>query len=140
MRYASRIHQMTGKASAAWDVHLMAAEKRARGERIILLTVGDTDFASPEPAVTAVHDSLAAGRTHYGPSAGGRPLREAIARHHARKTGQTIEQIRWLSPSVRRTPCSVRPCVFWSRVTRFWCQNRCISLTLALLPLLAPRL
>lgn len=91
MRYASRIHQMTGKESKAWDIHFMAAEKRACGERIILLTVGNTDFPSPEPAVAAVHDSLAAGRTQYGPSAGGRPIREAIARRHASKTGQAID-------------------------------------------------
>lgn len=91
MRYAFRIHQMAGEASKAWDIHYMAAEKRARGERTILLTVGDTDFASPEPAVAAVHDSLAAGRTHYSPSAGGRPIREAVAQRHARKTGQRID-------------------------------------------------
>lgn len=90
MRYASRLHQMAGKASKAWDIHYMAAEKRARGERTMLLTVGDTDFPSPESAVAAVHDSLATGRTQYGPSAGGRPIREAIARRHANKTGQPI--------------------------------------------------
>lgn len=91
MRYASRIHQMTGKASEAWDIHFMAAEKRACGERIILLTVGNTDFPSLEPAVATVQDSLLAGRTHYSPSAGCRPIREAIARRHASKTGQTID-------------------------------------------------
>nr|WP_249807444.1 aminotransferase class I/II-fold pyridoxal phosphate-dependent enzyme [Bradyrhizobium sp. 30] len=55
------------------------------------MTVGDTDFSSPQAVVTVVHDALAAGRTHYSPSAGGRPIREAIARRHARRTGQSIE-------------------------------------------------
>lgn len=91
MRYATRINQMVGKASKAWDIHYMAIEKCTRGERTILLTVGDTDFASPEPAIAAVHDSLAAGRTHYSPSAGGRPIREAIARRHASSTGQPVD-------------------------------------------------
>lgn len=91
MRYATRTDHFAGKASKAWDIHLVAAEKRARGEPIIMLTVGDTDFPSPQAAIVAVHESLAAGRTHYFPSAGGRPMREAIARHHARKTGQTID-------------------------------------------------
>lgn len=91
MRYASRIHRMTSKASKAWDIHFIAVEKRARGEPAILLTVGNTDFASPEPAVSAVHDSLAAGRTHYSPSAGSRSLREAIARHQSRKIGQVVD-------------------------------------------------
>ncbi|QQN65470.1 pyridoxal phosphate-dependent aminotransferase [Bradyrhizobium diazoefficiens] len=91
MHYASRIQKMTGKESKAWDIHVKAVEKRARGERIILLTVGNTDFPSPEPAVAAVHNSLAAGRIHYSPSAGGCAIREAIARRHARKTGQAID-------------------------------------------------
>lgn len=91
MRYASRIQQIAHKISKAWDIHHIAADKRARGEPIILLTVGDTDFASPETAVTAVHDGLAAGRTKYGPGAGTPPTREAIARRHARKTGQVID-------------------------------------------------
>lgn len=91
MRYASRIHRMTRKGSRAWDIHYMAVEKRARGERIILMTVGNTDFPSPEPAIAAVHDRLAAGRTHYSPSAGGRPIREAIAWRHTRNTGQAID-------------------------------------------------
>ncbi|MGY4298731.1 aspartate/methionine/tyrosine aminotransferase [Bradyrhizobium sp. i1.4.4] len=91
MRYAPRIQQIAGKASKAWDIHSIAAEKRARGESAILLTVGDTDFASPASSVAAVHESLAAGRTYYTPSAGGRPMREAIARSHARKTGQVID-------------------------------------------------
>lgn len=91
MRYASRIHQMTSKASKAWDIHCIALEKRARGERAILLTVGNTDFVSPEPAVAAVHKSLAAGRTHYSTSADSRPLREVIARCHAQKTGQPLD-------------------------------------------------
>lgn len=91
MRYASRIQQIAGKASRAWDIHSIAAEKRASGESAILLTVGDTDFASPASSVAAVHESLAAGRTYYTPSAGGRPMREAIARRHAHKTGQVID-------------------------------------------------
>ncbi|MET4324086.1 aminotransferase class I/II-fold pyridoxal phosphate-dependent enzyme [Bradyrhizobium sp. RT5a] len=91
MRYASRIEQIAGKATNAWDIHSIAAEKRARGEPAILLTVGDTDFASPASSVAAVQKSLAARRTCYTPSAGGRPMREAIARRHARKTGQVID-------------------------------------------------
>lgn len=90
MRYASRTNEFAGKASKAWDIHFLALEKRARGEPIILLTVGDTDFDSPQPAIAAVNQSLAAGRTHYYPSAGGRAMREAVARHHTRKTGQAV--------------------------------------------------
>ncbi|MET4608899.1 arginine:pyruvate transaminase [Bradyrhizobium sp. JR4.1] len=91
MRYASRVQQIAGKASTAWDMHMVANQKRARGEPAILMTVGDTDFASPTPAIAAVHESLARGRTYYTPSAGGLPMREAIARRHAHQTGQRTD-------------------------------------------------
>lgn len=91
MRYASRLQQIAGKASKAWDIHVIAAEKRARGEFTIMMMVGDTDFASPASSIAAVHESLEARRTHYSPSAGGRPMREAIARRHARKSSQMID-------------------------------------------------
>ncbi|MET4391579.1 arginine:pyruvate transaminase [Bradyrhizobium sp. F1.4.3] len=91
MRYSSRVDRIAGRTSRAWDIHHIAVEKRERGERIILLTVGNTDFRSPGPAIAAVRDELAAGRTHYSPSAGGRAIREAIARRHTRNTGQAID-------------------------------------------------
>lgn len=91
MHYASRIQHIAGKASKAWDIHVIAVEKRVRGEPVILMTVGDTDFASPASSVAAVRNSLAARRTHYTASAGGRPMREAVAQRHARKTGQVID-------------------------------------------------
>lgn len=91
MRYASRIQQIAGRRSNAWDMHTIAKEKRGRGEPAILMTVGDTDFASPAPTIAAVQESLAAGRTYYTPSAGGRPMREAIARRHAHQTGQVVD-------------------------------------------------
>lgn len=91
MRYATRLEQIAGKATKAWDAHVIAAEKRACGEPAILMTVGDSDFASPSSTVAAVHESLAAGRTYYTASAGGRPIREAIARRHAGKTSQVID-------------------------------------------------
>ena len=91
MRLAARTRQIAGKTSNAWDTHYIAADMIARGEDVILLTVGDTDFASPPEAVAAVHAALAAGRTSYGGSAGSMALRGAIARRHSANSGQTVE-------------------------------------------------
>ncbi|WP_354101927.1 aminotransferase class I/II-fold pyridoxal phosphate-dependent enzyme [Bradyrhizobium sp. RT5a] len=55
-----------------------------------MMMVGDTDFGSPASSVAAAHESLAGRRTHYSPSGGGRPMREAIARRHAKKSSQMI--------------------------------------------------
>jgi arginine:pyruvate transaminase len=91
MRYASRMQQLAATSSSAWDVHHIAAEMLARGEDAILLTVGDTDFASPSIAVETACLSLSGGRTHYAASAGDRPVRAAIARRHFLQTGQTVD-------------------------------------------------
>ncbi len=91
MRFAARTREIAGKSSNAWDTHYIAAEMIARGEDAILLTVGDTDFPSPPEAVGAVHEALAAHRTSYGASAGSQRLREAIARRHGERSGQTTD-------------------------------------------------
>ncbi|MGO4439182.1 pyridoxal phosphate-dependent aminotransferase [Rhizobium sp. RAF56] len=91
MRFASRTQRPAGKSVSAWDMHFIAAEKIARGEHAILLTVGDTDFASPSEAVVEAYDSLRSGRTHYTASVGEPPIREAIARRHRQLSGQVID-------------------------------------------------
>lgn len=62
----------------------------AEGEEVIVLTVGDSDFASPSAAVDAVADSLARGRTYYTAPAGDEPLRATIARHQSKLNGREI--------------------------------------------------
>ena len=57
MRYASRVAGLAGAEAAAWDIHHLALERRARGEDIILLseldqlaqpTFRDGDLDSPD--------------------------------------------------------------------------------------------
>jgi arginine:pyruvate transaminase len=91
MRYASRTQQLAGKGASSWDMHYIAQSMIARGEDAIMLTVGDTDFASPEVAVKTAHESMLRGRTHYTASAGERSVREAIARRHCQQSGQQVD-------------------------------------------------
>jgi arginine:pyruvate transaminase len=91
MRYASRTQQLAGKGASSWDMHFIGHHMLARGENAIILTVGDTDFASPEAAVATAYDSLRRGRTHYTASAGEPAIREAIARRHFHQSGQWVD-------------------------------------------------
>jgi arginine:pyruvate transaminase len=91
MRYASRTQRLAGKAASSWDMHFIAHDMIARGENAIILTVGDTDFASPEAAVVTAYDSMRRGRTHYTASAGEPSIREAIARRHFQQSGQKVD-------------------------------------------------
>jgi arginine:pyruvate transaminase len=90
MRFSSLVERIGGEGAAAWDIHSRAAQRRRRGDDIILLSVGDPDFDTPAPIVDAAVESLRAGRTHYMPIIGEPELRRAIAEGHSRASGQQV--------------------------------------------------
>jgi arginine:pyruvate transaminase len=90
MRFSSRVDGLGGTRVAAWDIHHAAFEAQRRGENVILLSVGDPDFASPAPIIDAAIASLKAGDTHYTDVPGRPALRAAIAREHGRHAGQSV--------------------------------------------------
>jgi arginine:pyruvate transaminase len=90
MKYASLVERLQGKRTTAWEIHHAAQVARANGEDVIVLSVGDPDFATPEVIVERAVDALRAGDTHYTAVVGREPLRAAIAREHSRTTGRTV--------------------------------------------------
>lgn len=76
---------------------LEAAQAReAAGHDVIHLEVGEPDFPTPEPVVTAGCAALAAGHTRYSPAAGLPALREAIAGHYREHFGAHVDPKRIL--------------------------------------------
>lgn len=90
MRFSSLVERVGGEGAAAWDIHTQAAERRRKGEDVILLSVGDPDFDTPASIVAAAIESLHRGRTHYMPVIGEPALRQAVAATHARASGQPV--------------------------------------------------
>lgn len=90
MRFSSLVERIGGEGAAAWTIHFHATERLRRGEDVIILSVGDPDFDTPAPIVEAAVQSLRGGRTHYMPIVGEPELREEIARHHTRTSGQKV--------------------------------------------------
>ena len=90
MRHSALTRRLDIESARVWDIHYLARERQWAGEDVILLTVGDPDFETPPAIVDEAERSMRRGRTRYGPTAGEPPLREAIARHHARTTGQSV--------------------------------------------------
>lgn len=91
MRYSQLTQRIAGDGAAAWTIHYRALERQARGEDIILLSVGDPDFDTPQPIVQAAIDSLLSGNTHYAEVRGKRELRQRIAARHSSRSGQTVD-------------------------------------------------
>jgi arginine:pyruvate transaminase len=90
MHYAKRVEGLLGKRTSAWDIHYAAQAARANGEDVIVLSVGDPDFATPEMIIESAVEALRSGDTHYSEVAGRAALRAAIAEEHARATGLAV--------------------------------------------------
>ncbi|HEX3378319.1 MAG TPA: aminotransferase class I/II-fold pyridoxal phosphate-dependent enzyme [Paraburkholderia sp.] len=87
MKYSNLVERLQGRRTSAWEIHRVAQQAAANGEDVIVLSVGDPEFATPAPIVERAIDALRAGDTHYTAMAGREPLRAAIAAQHARTTG-----------------------------------------------------
>lgn len=71
-----------------------ARELEAQGRSIVHLEIGEPDFDTPAHIKQAAKDALDAGYTHYGPSPGEMPVREAIAKHQTESQGYDISPSR----------------------------------------------
>ena len=87
MKYSNLVERLQGKRTAAWEIHHAAQQAFNKGEDVIILSVGDPDFATPEVIVDRAVNALRDGDTHYAEVVGRASLRAAIARDHVRQTG-----------------------------------------------------
>src|SRR5262245_11026862 len=71
----------------AFEVLARAKALEAQGRHIIHLEIGEPDFDTPEHIIEGAVEALRNGQTHYTPSAGIPPLRQAIARVTSQSTG-----------------------------------------------------
>ncbi len=75
-----------------WKIHDDALARQAAGEDMIILSVGDPDFDTPEYIAEHVVERMRAGRTHYSAAAGESVLRDAIAQVETESTGREFQR------------------------------------------------
>src|SRR3569623_1007025 len=90
MRYSSITQRIGGEGARAWEIHHRATLAKRRGEDVIILSIGDPDFDTPDSIKQAAVAALDAGDTHYTDILGVPALREASAQYHSRTTGQAV--------------------------------------------------
>ncbi|WP_458729993.1 pyridoxal phosphate-dependent aminotransferase [Pseudomonas brenneri] len=90
MRYSPFVERISGESVSAWDIHYAAVEARGRGEDVIVLSVGDPDFATASAICETAVDALRVGDTHYTHVLGRPALREAIAAKQSRLQGIAV--------------------------------------------------
>lgn len=90
--FSSLVHRISGQRSTAWAVHHAGRQRQADGGDVIFLSIGDPDFATPEPIVERAVEALRSGDTHYTVAAGRPALRSAIADRFAARTGAPVDE------------------------------------------------
>ena len=75
----------------AFEVLARAQALEAQGRSVVHLEIGEPDFDTPVHIRQAAIEALQSGWTHYGPSAGLRELREAIARDVEKRRGLYVD-------------------------------------------------
>ncbi|MEX0346517.1 MAG: pyridoxal phosphate-dependent aminotransferase [Rhizobiaceae bacterium] len=70
-----------------WEVHFAAFERKMAGEDILMLSIGDHEFDTPEATVEACVRAVRGGHHHYSEIAGMPALRAAIAKMTEESTG-----------------------------------------------------
>ena len=85
MNYAARMARLG--TETAFEVLARAQALEAQGKSVVHLEIGEPDFDTPEHIRRAAIEAMQSGWTHYGPSAGLRDVREAIAASIERTRG-----------------------------------------------------
>lgn len=85
MKLATRMGHLG--TETAFEVLARAKELERQGKDVIHLEIGEPDFDTPKNIVEAGVRALREGATHYNPTAGIDPLRDAIAADQSRRKG-----------------------------------------------------
>jgi arginine:pyruvate transaminase len=91
MRFSPFVERIAGQGVAAWDIHHAAWEAQRNGEDVIILSVGDPDFTTPDFITQAAVEALKGGDTHYTDIPGRPALRQAIAERYAKRLGRSVQ-------------------------------------------------
>lgn len=94
-RFAALTDRIAGPGADAWDLHYEAVRQIESGEiaaeRVLLLSVGEPDFATPAPITQAAVAALEAGETRYTEMRGTTALRRRIAARYAERLGFAVD-------------------------------------------------
>src|SRR5262249_59348166 len=106
LRLAKRMARLG--TETAFEVLMRARALEAQGRDIIHLEIGEPDFDTPANVVETGLKALKSGWTHYSPSAGLPPLREANSKDVSRPPG-----IQWTAAEGGVVPRG-KPTIFFS--------------------------
>ncbi len=90
MRFAKITDRVAGLGSDKWAVHFEGKLRRAAGEKVIFLSIGEPDLPPAAAILDVAAKRMKEGRTKYSGGNGEEPLLNALSRHYTRQTGRVI--------------------------------------------------
>ncbi len=90
MKLASIATRLSTLGSEKWSVHIEGKRRRAAGEKLIFLSIGEPDLPPPASLLNAARENIKVGRLGYSPSTGNLDVCESLSRFYARQTGRPI--------------------------------------------------
>ncbi|MFA9421800.1 MAG: aspartate aminotransferase, partial [Gammaproteobacteria bacterium] len=69
-RFSQLSQRLDSDSGDAWHVHEQAMQMQQRGEDVVILSIGDPDFRTPDPIIDNAVSHMRVGRTHYSPALG----------------------------------------------------------------------
>jgi arginine:pyruvate transaminase len=92
MRYAPLTQAINGETVEAWDIHFKAIAAKEHDSNVIVLSIGDPDFDTPETVTNSAIAGLKMGDTHYVEIEGRDKLRDKIASMHQDRSHQAVNK------------------------------------------------
>ena len=90
MRFAKITDRVAGLGSEKWAVHFEGRQRRAAGDKLIFLSIGEPDLPPPVAILDVAAQRMKAGRTKYSGGNGEAPLLAALSAHYTKQTGRKI--------------------------------------------------
>lgn len=78
MNYSPFVERIKSQGGDAWNIHFEALNAQRNGEDVIILSIGDPDFKTPDIICDSAIEAIKAGDTHYTDTCGETKLREKI--------------------------------------------------------------
>ena len=91
-RTAARVHEIA--PFHVMEVQTAARALEAAGRSVIHMEIGEPDFPTPAPVISAAQEAIATGNVYYTSALGTPELREAIAGHYRDRYGVAVDPAR----------------------------------------------
>jgi arginine:pyruvate transaminase len=90
MKLASIATRLATLGSDKWAVHIEGKRRRAAGDKLIFLSIGEPDLPPPQSLLDHTKENLRVGRLGYSPGTGDVALTQSLSRFYTKQTGRAI--------------------------------------------------